>query len=92
MHTHARLTPINRKSDGAAISTFAFTRDANGNITEFVREDASCWYYTYDGMQRLTKTEWKDSGGSLLYGYQHNYDKVGSRSPRQASIPARTEV
>jgi len=32
----------NRKSDGAALSTFAFTRDANGNITESLREDGPC--------------------------------------------------
>jgi len=29
-----------------------------------------------DGLQRLTKAEWKDSGGSVLYGYQYNYDNV----------------
>ena len=58
--------------------TFAFTRDPNGNILTSAREDGSCWYYAYDGMQRLTGAEWKD-GATLLYGYQYNYDKVGNR-------------
>jgi len=76
-----RVTSIaDRKSDGTAISTFAFTRDANGNILTSLREDDSCWYYQYDGVQRLTDAEWKDSGGTSLYAYDYQYDKVGNRT------------
>ncbi|RLC61592.1 MAG: hypothetical protein DRI48_10585, partial [Chloroflexi bacterium] len=70
----------NRKSDGTALSTFAFTRDANGNILTSLREDGSCWYYEYDGLQRLHKAEWKNAGGSTLYAFTYNYDKVGNRT------------
>jgi len=55
-----------RWNDGEAIQTFAFTRDPNGNITESLREDGSCWYYTYDGLQRLTGADWKDAEGEDL--------------------------
>ena len=57
-----------------------FARDPNGNITQSLREDASCWYYAYDGLQRLTAAEWKDSGGVSLYAFEYAYDKVGNRT------------
>ncbi|MBM4037691.1 MAG: hypothetical protein FJ290_04180 [Planctomycetes bacterium] len=62
------------------ISTLDFTRDSNGNIVQAGREDGSRWYYTYDGLQRLTKAEWKDAWGSTLYAFTYNYDKVGNRT------------
>jgi len=65
-------------TDATAGCSSDFTHDPNANILTSLREDGSCWYYHYDGMQRLTKAEWKD-GGTLLYGYQYNYDKVGNR-------------
>jgi len=36
--------------------------------------------YQYDGLQRLTAAEWKDSGGGSLYAYEYQYDKVGNRT------------
>jgi RHS repeat-associated protein len=71
---------IDRKSNGTAICSFAFTRDANGNILTSLREDDSCWYYEYDGLQRLTAAEWKDDVGASLYAFAYDYDKVGNRS------------
>jgi YD repeat-containing protein len=56
-----------------------FARDPNGNITQSLREDGSCWYYDYDGLQRLTAADWKDAGGSTLYAFEYEYDKVGNR-------------
>jgi hypothetical protein len=41
----------NRKSDATVISRFEFARDPNGNITQSLREDGSCWYYACDGLQ-----------------------------------------
>jgi RHS repeat-associated protein len=82
-HTYddaGRVSSIaDRRSDGSAICSFAFTRDANGNITRSLREDDSCWYYEYDGLQRLTAAEWKAGGGSSLYAFEYQYDKVGNR-------------
>jgi YD repeat-containing protein len=54
-------------------------RDPNANITRSLREDGSCWYYAYDGLQRLTAADWKASDGSSLYAYEYAYDKVGNR-------------
>jgi RHS repeat-associated protein len=68
-----------RKSDGTAITSFEFTRDANGNILTSLREDDSCWYYQYDGLQRLTDAEWKASDGASLYAFAYDYDRVGNR-------------
>jgi len=61
------------------ISTFEFTRDPNGNITKSLREDGSCWYYAYDGLQRLTGAHWKTGAGASIYAYEYGYDKVGNR-------------
>ena len=47
-----------------------FARDPNGNITRSLREDGSCWYYDYVGLQRLTRAEWKRSNGSSLYAFR----------------------
>jgi YD repeat-containing protein len=69
----------NRKKDATVISRFEFARDANGNITRSLREDGSCWYYAYDGLQRLTRADWKDAGGATLYAFEYAYDKVGNR-------------
>ena len=80
MHRQARFPIADRKSDGSPICSFAFTRDANGNILTSLREDDSCWYYDYDGLQRLTQAAWKDDQGASLYGYEYNYDKVGNRA------------
>jgi YD repeat-containing protein len=55
------------------------TRGLNGNITRSLREDGSCWYYAYDGLQRLTAADWKDAGGATLYAFEYEYDKVGNR-------------
>ena len=62
----------NRKSDGAAISTFAFTRDANGNITESVRETTTCaakvtsgWYQTNAHAIGATRCYCKTSGYTI---------------------------
>jgi YD repeat-containing protein len=41
-----------RKSDGSAICSFAFSRDANGNILTSQREDGSCWYCQHLRLQR----------------------------------------
>ena len=71
-----------RWNDGEPIQTFAFTRDQNGNITESLREDGSCWYYAYDGLQRLTGADWKDAEGESLYAFEYAYDKVGNRTGR----------
>jgi len=74
-----RVTSIaDRKSDGTAVCSFAFTRDPNGNILTSAREDGSCWYYEYDGVQRLTGAAWKD-GATSLYAYEYGYDRVGNR-------------
>ena len=32
-------------------SSRRLARDPNGNITQSLREDGSCWYYAYDGLQ-----------------------------------------
>ena len=49
-------------------------------MTRVDREDDSCWYYQYDGLQRLTAADWKDSGGASIYAYEYAYDKVGNRT------------
>jgi YD repeat-containing protein len=70
----------NLQGDGTPISTWEFSRDSNGNVLSALREDGSCWYYEYDGLQRLTSADWRNSGGSTLYGYEYQYDKAGNRT------------
>ena len=80
-HPAGRLTSLaDRTSDGTPICSFEFSRDTNGNVLTSLREDGSCWYYDYDGLQRLTHAEWKASGGASLYAYEYNYDRVGNRT------------
>jgi YD repeat-containing protein len=69
-----------KKSDATTILSFAFTRDANGNITRSDREDGSYWTYGYDGLQRLTSAVWKDSSHAVLHSYAYEYDKIGNRT------------
>jgi YD repeat-containing protein len=70
------MTP---NSDGTPLVYFEFDRDAVGDIISSRRENADVVYYSYDAVRRLTGETWRDSGGSLIYGFEWDYDAAGNR-------------
>ena len=67
-------------------------------VTTVGRGNDSWWHYQYDGLQRLTHADWRDSAGATLYAYTYNsgrrpharrgaHHRAQSRAGRLAPTP-----
>jgi len=73
----SRLTEIvHRKPDGTVLSSFAYTFDSAGNITEMRFANGDVAQYDYDAKDQLTGEHRR---GTLNYDITFSYDPVGNR-------------
>ena len=73
----SRLTEIvHRKPDGTLLSSFAYTFDPAGNITEIRFANGDVAQYDYDAKDQLTAEHRR---GTLNYDITFTYDPVGNR-------------
>jgi len=73
----SRLTEIvHRKPDGTVLSSFAYTFDPAGNITEMRFANGDVAQYDYDAKDQLTGEHRR---GTLNYDIIFTYDPVGNR-------------
>jgi len=73
----SRLTEIvHRKPDGTLLSSFAYTFDPAGNITEIRFANGDVAQYDYDAKDQLTAEHRR---GTLNYDITFSYDPVGNR-------------
>jgi len=82
----SRLTLIShKKPDGTVLSSFAYTFDPAGNITEMRFANGDVAQYDYDAKDQLTAEHRR---GTLNYDITFSYDPVGNRltQSRQGAI------
>ena len=74
-YTSSRIAKETLTTENASSLTYAYTYDANGNITEIKRNNSSYLLYEYDSLGRLTR---ESSYTTLTYD-RYAYDGSGNR-------------
>jgi YD repeat-containing protein len=62
------------------MTSFAYTYDLDGYVTEVERENGDTISCDYDGVGRLIDEHREASGSSTVYRNQFQYDPVGNRT------------
>ena len=74
-YTSSRIAKETLTTENASSLTYAYTYDANGNITEIKRNNSSYLLYEYDSLGQLTR----ESSYTTLNYDRYAYDGAGNR-------------
>jgi YD repeat-containing protein len=80
-----RVTAVNDGTNDRVADTYKGwllekrTYDSGAYLTHLDDADQNLNGYGYDGFGRIKTHRWKSSGGTLLAGWHHDYDRVGRR-------------
>ncbi len=71
-----------RASDAAVLSSYGYTYNKQGQRAQAQMTDGSYWDYQYDALGQLSGAAKFTSAGTILPGYQYNYqyDQIGNRT------------